>query len=187
MRPVIVLLLAVPLAACGGGGAAPKPKPKPEAVARTCTATYGDPEEVSSAPASTPSRARMGPGMTLTRTPKTLAAGRGKPLVVTGRVTGDDCEPLAGATLNAWQANARGIYGPGRDGSDRCCYLTATVRTDADGRYAFDTIMPRGYAGGEAHIHVEAGHPDAEGVVAEILFPDGPVRRTTFDIVLARR
>jgi protocatechuate 3,4-dioxygenase beta subunit len=104
-------------------------------------------------------------------TKRNIAAARiGDPLVVAGTVRGEDCAPLAGATINVWQTNGDGRYGPVVGGRDRCCYLAGTVLTGEDGRYALDTVMPRGYDGGPAHIHLRAGHPDAEGVVTELLF-----------------
>jgi protocatechuate 3,4-dioxygenase beta subunit len=180
MKRAIVVTLVV---AAGCGGDETKPV---ERAARTCGPTAGEVETVTAAPADTPSRVRLGPGMTLEPTPKTLAAARiGKPLVVTGVVSGSDCAPLAGATVTAWQTNGRGHYGPGQ-GGDHCCYLTGTVRTDADGRYTFDTVMPKGYDGGPAHIHFEAGHPDAEGLVTELIF-DAPTTRAEYDITLRPR
>ena len=135
----------------------------------------------------TESRVHLGPGMELEATKRTLTAARvGTPLVVTGIVRGDDCVPLAGATIHAWQTNGKGRYGPVVGGRDRCCYLTGTVRTGDDGGYTLDTVMPRGYQGGPAHIHMEAGHPDAEGVVTELVL-DGPVKSADFDIVLRVR
>jgi protocatechuate 3,4-dioxygenase beta subunit len=176
---LIGLLLA---AGCGDD----ETKPAQERAAKTCAPTAGEVETVTAAASDTPSRVRLGPGMTLERTKATLAAARiGKPLVVTGVVTGADCAPLAGATVTAWQTNGRGRYGPG-EGGDRCCYLTGTVRTDAKGRYAFDTVMPKGYDGGPAHIHFEAGHPDADGLVAEPIF-DAPTARAEYDITLRPR
>jgi protocatechuate 3,4-dioxygenase beta subunit len=103
--------------------------------------------------------------------------------VVRGVVSGTDCAPLDGATIHAWQANGRGEYGP----DDRCCYLQGTVRTGRNGRYTLDTVAPRGYGGGVAHIHVEVSHPSAEGVVTEIVFAHRPGSGTRFDIVLRRR
>jgi len=155
---------------------------------------------VMAAGASAASRARLGPGELLKAMRRNLAAARiGKPLVVTGTVRGEDCSPLAGATIHAWQTNGKGRYGPVVGGRDRCCYLTATVRTGTDGRYRLDTVLPRGYAGGPAHIHMEAGHPEAAGLLTELLFgvaasPDAVsiplenVRDGTaeFDIVLRR-
>jgi len=170
-------LLAVLLAAgCGGSD--------PPATA-SCDPTEGAREAVDRPAAGTAgSRVRLGPGRELEPTKRNVAAARvGTPLVVTGVVRGEDCAPLAGATVDVWQTNGRGRYGPRRGGRDVCCYLTGTARTGEDGRYTLDTVMPRGYQGGPAHIHMAAGHPDAAGVVAELVF-GGPVRTREFDIVL---
>jgi protocatechuate 3,4-dioxygenase beta subunit len=175
-------VVLVVLAGCGG--ASSSPEPDRTAAKRTCAPTDGHAESVSPAPAGTPSRVRLGPGMELKATTRTLAGARaGTPLEVTGVVRGADCEPLDGATINVWQTNGKGRYGPLVGGHDRCCYLTGTMRTRADGRYSFVSVMPRGYAGGPPHIHVEAGHPGAQGIVTEIVF-DAPVAAYEFEVVL---
>jgi protocatechuate 3,4-dioxygenase beta subunit len=177
------IVVAVILAA----GCGDDTKPPAERAAKTCAPTEGETETVAAAPANTPSRVRMSPGMELKPNKRTLAAGRiGKPLVVTGVVTGTDCKPLAGATVEAHQTNGDGRYGPVVDGRDRCCYLQATVRTDESGRYTLDTVFPKGYDGGPSHIHFAFGHPDAEGVVTELIF-DAPTDRAEYDITLRAR
>ena len=177
------LVLAIVLAGCGGGDS----EPPPERAAKTCAPTEGHPESLVSSPESTPSRVRPSPGMELKATKRNLAAGRiGRPLTVTGVVTATDCTPLAGATVQIHQTNGEGRYGPVVDGRDRCCYLQATVRTDAEGRYTLDTVMPKGYAGGPAHIHFAAGHPDATGVATELVL-GAPTARAEYDITLRPR
>jgi protocatechuate 3,4-dioxygenase beta subunit len=173
------ILIALVLAGCGGGNDAV------ERAAKTCAPTAGEPgTTVPQAAAGTPSRVRMSPGMELEPTKVNLAAGRvGKPLVVTGVVTGTDCKPLAGATVQAHQTNGKGRYGPVTNGHDRCCYLQATARTDATGRYTLDTVYPKGYDGGPSHIHFSFGHPDAEGIATELIF-DAPTDRAEYDITL---
>jgi protocatechuate 3,4-dioxygenase beta subunit len=175
------LLIALVLAGCGGAEKAA------ERAAKTCAPTAGHAETVEPAPAGTPSRMKLGPGMELKATKRNLAAAAiGTPLVVTGVVTGTDCEPLSGATVYAWQTNGNGRYGPTRNGQDRCCFLTGTMRTDEDGRYAFVSVMPKGYDGGPAHIHFQTGHPDAQGVVTELVL-DAPAAEIEYDIVLRDR
>jgi protocatechuate 3,4-dioxygenase beta subunit len=175
------LLIALVLAGCGGTN------DPVERVAKSCAPTEGEAESVVSSPAGTPSRVRTSPGMELKPTKRNLAAGRvGEPLVVTGVIAGTDCAPLAGATVQVHQTNGAGRYGPVVDGHDRCCYLQATVRTGADGRYTLDTVMPKGYDGGPAHIHFAAGHPDTEGLVSELIF-DKPTGRAEYDITLRPR
>jgi protocatechuate 3,4-dioxygenase beta subunit len=190
MRRAAFLLVAL-AAGCGGSSDDPpdrpdRPEPDRAAAKRACEPTAGEGETVMPSGEATASRVRLGPGMELKATKRNLAAARvGRPLVVTGLVRGDDCAPLAGATIHAWQTNGRGRYGPVIGGQDRCCYLTGTVRTGDNGRYTLDTVMPRGYQGGPAHIHMEVGHPDAEGIVTELVF-DAPAQRSEFDIVLRR-
>jgi protocatechuate 3,4-dioxygenase beta subunit len=177
-RAIVVALL---LAGCGGS------TQPVERAARTCEPTHGHPESVVSSPEGSSSRARMGPGMELEATKRNLAAARiGKPMVVTGVVRGTDCKPLAGATVHAWQTNGAGRYGPTRNGQDLCCYLQASVRTDEQGRYTLDTVMPKGYAGGRAHIHFQAGHPDTQGVTSELVLLE-PAASVDYDIVLRDR
>lgn len=176
-----VIVVAVVLAAGCGGSEKPQPT---ERAAKTCAPTEGEPDTVDAAPEGTPSRVRPSPGMELEANARTLAAGRiGKPLVLTGVVRGTDCEPLAGATVQAHQTNGKGRYGPRVGGRDRCCYLQATVLTDAKGRYTLDTVMPKGYDGGPAHIHFAFGHADAEGIVTELIF-DAPTDEAEYDITL---
>ncbi|HEV3015302.1 MAG TPA: hypothetical protein VG499_18675, partial [Actinomycetota bacterium] len=131
--------------------------------------------------ADAPSKARPGPGGDVERTAETVAAGRdGTRLTVSGTVYGADCKtPLAGASIQVWQTNAAGEYGPGQGtGDERCCYLGAGLRTDAGGRYRFETVRPGHYKGEArpppAHIHFEVRHPDADGLLTELLFEGDP-------------
>jgi protocatechuate 3,4-dioxygenase beta subunit len=174
-RAAIVLLA---LAAGCGDSARP-------VAERTCSPTAGESTNVSPAPAGTPSEVKLGPGMELKPTKRNnAAAGVGERLEITGMVRGADCAPLAGATVNVWQTNGDGRYGPRRGGRDVCCYLAGTMRTGDDGRYTFVSVMPRGYDGGPAHIHLEAGHRHAGGLVTELVF-DAPVQSRELDITLS--
>jgi protocatechuate 3,4-dioxygenase beta subunit len=128
-----------------------------------------------------PPRARLGPGAEVRRTPETVAAGRdGQRLVVSGTVYAADCRtPLAGAAIAVWQTNAAGEYGPGQGtGDERCCYLAGALRTDRQGRYAFETVKPGHYKGEAqpppAHIHLEVSHPDGDGLLTELVFEGDP-------------
>ena len=157
--------------ASAGSGAGCEPTPG--------EAAQGTTREVA---ADAPSTARLGPGGDVERTAATVAAGwrGGTRLTVSGTVYGADCEtPLAGASIQVWQTNAAGEYGPGQGtGDERCCYLGAGLRTDARGRYRFETVRPGHYKGEAqpppAHIHFEVRHPDADGLLTELLFEGDP-------------
>ena len=149
-----------------------------------CAPTRGEPagqggDRVAAADA--PSTARLEPGGDVERTAETVAAGRdGERLLVEGTVYRADCRtPLAGASVAVWQTNAAGEYGPGQGtGTERCCYLAAALRTDQRGRYRFETVKPGHYKGEAepppAHIHFEVQHPDATGLLTELLFEGDP-------------
>jgi protocatechuate 3,4-dioxygenase beta subunit len=155
---------------------------RPAAAAPACAPTRGEPAQgTGEVAAGATSSARLGPGGELRRTPETLAAGRGgRRLIVSGTVYAADCvTPLAGATLEVWQTTAAGEYGPRQaGGEERCCYLAAALRTDAAGRYRFETVRPGHYKGESqpppAHIHFEVRHPDAAGLLTELLFEGDP-------------
>jgi protocatechuate 3,4-dioxygenase beta subunit len=147
-----------------------------------CAPTKGEAAQGTGAVAAdAPSSARLGPGGEVERTAETVAAGRGgQRLLVSGTVYRADCRtPLAGASIEVWQTNARGEYGPGEGtGGGRCCYLAAALRTDARGRYRFETVKPGRYIGEAdpppAHIHFEVRHPGATGLQTELLFEGDP-------------
>jgi catechol 1,2-dioxygenase len=164
-----------------------------------------------------PSRLRLGPSAELRGSARAAAAARrGQRLLVSGTVYAADCTtPLADATLQVWQTDAEGVYGPGHGTGDlTCCYLQGTLQTDAHGRYRFTTVKPGHYRGQAdappAHIHFDVRHPDAAGLMTELLFEgdpavipgtqqghvarlttvagsDPPLLRAGFDIVLPRR
>jgi protocatechuate 3,4-dioxygenase beta subunit len=199
-----------------------RPAAQPAAPATTarpgCQPTPGAPAQgTETAAADAPSRTALGPSPELRGSAKARAAARrGQRLLVSGTVYAADCTTrLAGATLQVWQTDAEGVYGPGHGtGNITCCYLQGELRTDARGRYQFTTVKPGRYKGEAdpppAHIHVEVSHPDAGGLMTELLFEgdpavvpgtqqghvarltpvagsDPPLQRASFDIVLPRK
>ncbi|MFT3975186.1 MAG: dioxygenase [Amaricoccus sp.] len=72
--------------------------------------------------------------------------GKGEPLAVSGRVAALGGGPLAGAVVEVWQANGEGRYEnqePDRQPENN---LRGRFRTDTQGRFAFRSVMPAGYA-----------------------------------------
>lgn len=129
-------------------------------------------------------------------------------LVVTGRVLGNDCKPLAGALVEVWHADANGDYSEFTRGKkdDPACLLRASLKTDTEGRYHFSTIVPAQYPGRPRHIHYRVSHAGHATLVTQLYFgrergvPDelivalkrddkgaggaGGVARAAFDITL---
>ncbi|WP_395069033.1 catechol 1,2-dioxygenase [Paraburkholderia silvatlantica] len=68
------------------------------------------------------------------------------PLVIHGTVTDLDGKPLAGAVVECWHANSKGFYSHfDPTGAQDDFNLRGAVKTGADGRYEFRTLMPVGY------------------------------------------
>lgn len=71
--------------------------------------------------------------------------GVGKPLTVTGRVTDLDGLPIAGATVETWQANAQGFYENQQPDLQPENNLRGVFTTDKEGRFHYRTVKPAGY------------------------------------------
>jgi protocatechuate 3,4-dioxygenase beta subunit len=71
-------------------------------------------------------------------------------------VDGNGCVPLAGAIVDIWHCDAKGIYSDANDMSFSTRgskFLRGYQVTDADGRVRFTTIYPGAYPGRAVHIH----------------------------------
>ncbi|EKS71807.1 MULTISPECIES: catechol 1,2-dioxygenase [Caballeronia] len=68
------------------------------------------------------------------------------PLVIHGTVTGPDGKPVADAVVECWHANSKGFYSHfDPTGAQSEFNLRGAVKTGADGKYEFRTLMPVGY------------------------------------------
>jgi hydroxyquinol 1,2-dioxygenase len=72
--------------------------------------------------------------------------GDGVPLVVSGRVTGPGGEPLPGAEVEVWHANAKGRYENQDPDNQPEHNLRGRFVTDAEGGFHFRSIRPGGYS-----------------------------------------
>jgi protocatechuate 3,4-dioxygenase beta subunit len=70
----------------------------------------------------------------------------GESLKVTARVTDLDGYPIAGATVETWQANAQGVYENQQPDLQPEFNLRGVFTTDADGAFFYKTVRPGGYA-----------------------------------------
>lgn len=93
-------------------------------------------------------------------------------LVVSGRIQDADCKPLPGALVEVWHADANGDYSGFTRGKkdDPACLLRASLKTDAEGRYSFSTIVPSEYPGRPRHIHYRVSHPLHATLVTQLYF-----------------
>jgi protocatechuate 3,4-dioxygenase beta subunit len=90
----------------------------------------------------------------------------GVPVLILGSVFNQDCEPIPGAKVDFWQADANGEY-------DNVGFrLRGYVFTDQNGSYNIQTIEPGLYTGRPPHIHVKVFDPDGtELLTTQLYFP----------------
>jgi protocatechuate 3,4-dioxygenase beta subunit len=90
----------------------------------------------------------------------------GVPLLILGRVFDGECNPIAGAKVDFWQADMNGAY-------DNAGYtLRGHAITGEEGYYDMETIEPGLYTGRPPHIHVKVFAPDGrELLTTQLYFP----------------
>ncbi|MEO3476450.1 intradiol ring-cleavage dioxygenase [Phaeobacter sp. CAU 1743] len=70
---------------------------------------------------------------------------KGEPMLVKGRITGTDGQPIANAKIDVWQANDEGFYDVQQKGLQPDFNLRGVFRTGADGTYHFKGVKPKYY------------------------------------------
>lgn len=89
----------------------------------------------------------------------------GTRVVMTGYVLTADCKPVANAKVDVWQADEKGSY-------DNSGYkYRGYVMTDANGKYAIETVIPGEYPGRTEHIHVKVWLPGGKVLTTQVFFP----------------
>jgi len=111
----------------------------------------------------------------------------GEPLVIVGRVrAAETCKPLGNAVVDVWQANHTGLYDNQMKEYENKFYLRGRMKTDAEGRYSFTTILPAAYSTGSSwrakHIHYKISAPGYELLTTELYF-EGDKYNTTDSMV----
>ncbi|MBI4929026.1 MAG: hypothetical protein HY835_14760, partial [Anaerolineae bacterium] len=89
----------------------------------------------------------------------------GKRLRLTGFVLDQNCQPVAGAFLDFWQADSQGVY------DNTGFTLRGHQFTAADGSFILETVVPGEYPGRTEHIHVKVQAPGGEMLTSQLFFP----------------
>lgn len=98
----------------------------------------------------------------------------GQLLHISGRVTDENCVPVANAIVDIWQTNPFGKY----RWATRDEILTpepvfagnGRAVTDNMGRYHFLTLFPGGYGRNAPHVHMRINHPDFRNIDTTMYF-----------------
>lgn len=93
---------------------------------------------------------------------------KGVSVALGGLVLTRACKPVAGAVVDLWHCDDAGEY------DNKGFRLRGFVKTDAQGRYAFQTIVPGLYPGRTRHYHVKVQAPGARLLTTQLYFPDEP-------------
>ena len=118
--------------------------------------------------------------------------GKGEPLLVKGKVTDTEGNPLSGVTLDAWMANDEGFYDVQQKGIQPDFNLRGVFETGEDGTFWFRSAKPRWYPipddgpvgkmltaldrhpNRAAHLHFIVEKPGYDRLVTHIFTPDCP-------------
>lgn len=117
---------------------------------------------------------------------------KGEPLLVRGRVTDNEGNPVANATVDVWATNDDGFYDVQQKDIQPENNLRGVFTTDANGEYWFRTAKPRFYPipddgtvgkllaalgrhpNRAAHLHFIVEAPGFDRVITHIFTPDCP-------------
>ena len=106
-----------------------------------------------------------------TRTVLADASEPGDRVIMSGTVRGPDCKtPLADAMVDVWHADSSGVYH-----SDTKTYrLRGQMKTDAQGRYQFESIYPGHYDKRPRHYHFIFTMPGHTPLTTQCYFQGDP-------------
>lgn len=106
----------------------------------------------------------------------------GEPLRIEGTVYDQRGRPAPGVIVYAYHTDARGIYPPNERFRGRAAYrhglLRGWAKTNAEGRYRFETIRPASYPDSDipAHVHMQVIEPGCcTYYITSIHFADDPL------------
>ncbi|SDH05212.1 MULTISPECIES: protocatechuate 3,4-dioxygenase [unclassified Nitrosomonas] len=111
----------------------------------------------------------------------------GKHIIVKGSVLDSQGQPVPHATVEIWQANAKGRYRHPRDPNsaplDPNFQGWAIVLTDEQGEFRFKTVMPGAYPASETwmrppHIHFKIAKKGYVELTTQMYFPDEALNET---------
>jgi catechol 1,2-dioxygenase len=100
----------------------------------------------------------------------------GTRMFISGRVLGSDCvSPVPGAIVDVWQADNTGCYSIFQQcGAADPFNLRGQMLTDANGEYAYETILPGYYTGRPRHVHYIVAPPQGSSLTTQLYFQNDP-------------
>jgi protocatechuate 3,4-dioxygenase beta subunit len=148
--------------AAGGGLLLPRWTRAENALPLTPSCTDGD--------APTPTQTE-GPYFTPNspeRTNFVIDGVEGDRITLTGFALDRQCRPIPHTLLDLWHCDSEGRY------DNQGYRLRGHQFTDAQGRFAFETIVPALYPGRTRHYHVKVQAPGGDILTTQLYFPGEP-------------
>lgn len=107
----------------------------------------------------------------------------GQRITLIGFALDRNCRPIPRALLDLWHCDAESRY------DNQGYRLRGHQFTDAEGRFAFETIVPALYPGRTRHYHVKVQAPGSDILTTQLYFPGEPgnARDRIFDEALLMR
>lgn len=91
----------------------------------------------------------------------------GEHLILKGYVLDTDCNPVAGAWLDFWQADGEGNY------DNTGFNLRGHQYTDENGFFRVETVVPTRYTGRTEHIHFKVRKSENSPIItSQLFFPE---------------
>jgi protocatechuate 3,4-dioxygenase beta subunit len=85
---------------------------------------------------------------------------------LSGLVLTRRCRPLAGAVVDLWHADDKGVY------DTKGFRYRGHLVTGSDGTFRFRTIMPALYTGRTRHYHLKVQAPGSRLLTTQLYFPN---------------
>jgi len=106
----------------------------------------------------------------------------GQKILIRGTINTPNGRPVSNALVYVYQTSDKGWYSDTgahvlmMEGDRRHARLFGYLKTDANGNFSFNTIMPKGYPRSDlpAHIHLELTIDEDSGLGTELLFEEDP-------------
>lgn len=127
----------------------------------------------------------------LTKIPGHSERALGQIIYVQGKVVDANCRPIAGATVEIWQACASGRYNNSADTNsaplDPNFKYWAEAVTDQNGEYRFKTVIPGAYPADTnwtrpPHIHFKVSRLGYRELITQMYFKGEPLNNS--DLIL---
>jgi protocatechuate 3,4-dioxygenase, beta subunit len=141
-----------------------------------------------------PVSAQKDKDLDLTRIEGKQGVAKGKVIIIQGQVLDTDDNPIEGATVDLWQANAAGRYLHPQDTNeaplDPNFQGSATMLSGKEGKFRFITIYPGAYPASGTwmrppHIHFKVSKKGYIELVTQMYFPEQ--RLNDQDLLLKRK